>query len=404
MKDIPKKQISLFLLAKQTPTIIWEPTVKVKPSFKIPGKPTMKKHSIVYINFFFILFFWGCASSPDIVTTEKGENEKYSNADIREIAVDQPYLLSGDFFRERNQPTSIDFGAIFKAEEKIASNQTKLEQKITSLQQEISSLKKKGPEKINVSPEQTVSQIHEDVDNKQKITYKTKVKIGLLIDGSKIQPVNIRKISLTAEKLVKTMPVILVSNDEIYETLAQNNVLENKDLYRTSGILTVYPGIRMLVLMEEFKTPDFFPGTASAIISIIDSGLFYRYQPIRLEMKIENNKDMNIFLENIIHSALTKAVETSKIAPWFCRSFSSEDTLFYINAGKETGLKKGMVLTIKTKGKFIKSPSGIPAGWLPGETKGLLKVEYFFGKDFAACMSISGENPTVHDFITLLEN
>ncbi len=374
----------------------------------------MKPNITILASVFLIFLCWGCASPPDIVTTDKENNSGYSNSEIREITVDQPFLLSGDYFRERKQPPAVDLGRVFSSEKNITANQEQLEKKIDDLQKQVASLNKEKQKAMTSLPEKEFQDNKHKYDAaynddavvynaaaEQEINKTLKIKTGLLIDNTRVLPANIQKISITAEELVKKMPAILVNNDEIYETLAQNNALEKKDLYRTSGILTVYPGIRMLILIENFTLPDFFPGTGNAVISIVDSGLFYRYQPVRFEMNIQNNDDVQKFIKETIHTSLSKAIEASKVAPWFCRAFSGEGGLFYINAGEKTGLEKGALLKITSAGQVIKSPAGVPAGWIPGHIKGRLKIEQFFGKDFAACSIVEGEKPTVYDFLVL---
>ncbi len=358
----------------------------------------MKSNSIFVFLVFLIFFCWGCASSPDIVSTDKKSVTGYSNAQVREVTIDQPNLLSGDFFRERMQPkitTNVDSRAVFSGEKVISANQEALEKKVNALQDEVALLRTTPQNKTTILPEKRVLENNQPLEKSY-----LKLKTGLLIDRSRVLADTVKKISLAAEKFVETGKIVFVGNDEIYETLAQNNALENKDLYRTSGILTVYPGIRMLVLVENFKLPDVFPGMGSAMVSMVDAGLLYRYKPVKFEMHIKTDEDASKFVESIIYSTFTKAIESSKVTPWFCRVFSSEEALLYINAGEKTGLEKGMLLKVMSSGKQIKSPAGTPAGWIPGEVKGVLRVEKFFGKDFSACSLVEGEKPTVYDCLT----
>ena len=359
----------------------------------------MKSNSILIFSVFLIFFCWGCASSPDIVSTDNNSVTGYSNAQIREVTIDQPNLLSGDFFRERVQPvTSTDVGsrAASSDEKIISTNQEALEKKVNALQDEVALLKTAPHKTTAIVPEKFV----QEKNNQLLVKGKMKLKTGLLIDRSKVLPSTVKKISLAADKFVETGEIVLVGNDEIYETLAQNNALESKDLFRTSGILTVYPGIRMLVLVENFTLPNAFPGMGSAMVSMVDAGLLYRYKPVKFEMPVKTDEDASRFVESILSSTFTRAIKSSQVTPWFCRVFSSEENFMYINAGEKTGLEKGMLLKVSAPGKQIKSPAGTPAGWIPGEVKGVLKVERFFGKDFAACSVVEGEKPTVYDYLT----
>ncbi|WP_461833589.1 hypothetical protein, partial [Desulfothermus sp.] len=65
----------------------------------------------------FLLFIFSCAGiggeKPDIVSNTK-VNGTLSNADVRRIVVDQPFLISGDYFRQRPTPKdTIDLKGFF---------------------------------------------------------------------------------------------------------------------------------------------------------------------------------------------------------------------------------------------------------------------------------------------------
>jgi hypothetical protein len=62
----------------------------------------------------------GCASAPDIASTEKSEGEKYSADEVRHMTVDQPFLTSGEYFRERNQEPERNLSELFAKKEKKA--------------------------------------------------------------------------------------------------------------------------------------------------------------------------------------------------------------------------------------------------------------------------------------------
>ncbi|GBC62463.1 hypothetical protein DENIS_3435 [Desulfonema ishimotonii] len=59
----------------------------------------------------------------------------------------------------------------------------------------------------------------------------------------------------------------------------------------------------------------------------------------------------------------------------------------------------GDELAVVSGGKLIKSPTGLPAGWIPGPTKGRLKVVQLFGKDFAVGKLIDGQGPKPADLL-----
>jgi len=339
------------------------------------------------LPFILVLCLCGCTAGPDIVTSEKADSRNYSNDETRKIFLDHPAMISGDYFRQRMTKPPENQEEQATASRNPSPGKKDLEKKVTRLEKQVASIKATSG---NPTPPKEKMPASADP---------LKVKIGFLVDPTAVQPDEIQTLSSTAVGLETRMPVVLVNTDEIHETLAKNRDLETKDLYRTSGILTVYPGIRMLVLIETFDLPDNYPGMAKATISIVDSGLFYRYQPFTITKKINNTNEIEAFTENLVYSVFTRAVESSRISPWFCRTFSRDEEVFYINAGKKSGLNKGDTLKIISNGNVVKSKRGILAGWLPGRQKGILRVEQFFGKDFAACSLVSGEAPSTENFL-----
>ncbi len=114
---------------------------------------------------------------------------------------------------------------------------------------------------------------------------------------------------------------------------------------------------------------------------------------------LKNKEEVNTFISGVIDNIAEFTHKKSEIMPWFCRSFSTEKEDWYISAGKISGLKSGDKLNIISEGKLVKSPTGLPAGWIPGASKGILQVKQTFGKDFAACTLIQGKGPTPEDVL-----
>ncbi|MFP4390710.1 MAG: hypothetical protein ACLFPR_17430, partial [Desulfococcaceae bacterium] len=61
----------------------------------------------VAAGLFAILALAACGTRPDIASTEKKPGETYSADEVRYRTVDQPFMISGDYFREREQEPSI---------------------------------------------------------------------------------------------------------------------------------------------------------------------------------------------------------------------------------------------------------------------------------------------------------
>lgn len=360
--------------------------------------------------FFLITCLLGCAG-PDIVSSEKENNEVYSNAETREIFIDNPAMISGDYFRKRTKEPETNLGEILSAWKKDKTQNQNLNEKIALIEKDVASLKDSASQSkpLPQADTQANTQVQKKVlkpaaDRKKQEIQTTasdspelKVKTGFLFNTAKVSREDLELVIKSAARLEASYPVVLVDHDQIYETLAVNQQFKNKDIKKISEIVTIYPGIRILVLVDRLTLPRSFPGTAEADIFVVDAGLFYRYQPLHFKMPLKTREDVLMFALHLADSAFQKAVKSSQVSPWFCRVFSSENDTFYINAGRKTGLKKGDTLKISRDAKVVKSSYGIPAGWIPGRIEGILKVDQFFGSDYAACLLMQGKAPRSTD-------
>ncbi|MCP4351494.1 MAG: hypothetical protein GY795_39010 [Desulfobacterales bacterium] len=379
----------------------------------------------------------------DIVSTEKKEGEKYSADEIRHITVDQPFLISGDYFRERTQKPVRLSELLSKKEEqgstpelknsavqeskKIELLSKKEEQESTSelknsavqeskkiellSKKEESTLELKNSavqesKKIKPVPEPARSQIPEfqnPSSPKQpadsQISRPFPVKVGFILDYDNITAETAEQIMRSIPKAAETLPVVFPDQEMINEVLANTDCLKKRDLFCISGAVRVYPGVRMLALIELFDIPKELPGSATVKIAVVDTGLMFMYPLIEITAQIKNKEDVNSFILGVIDNIAEFAHKKSEIMPWFCRSFSAENEDWYISAGKISGLKLGDKLNVVPEGKLVKSPAGLPAGWMPGTSKGTLEVKQMFGKDFAACSLIQGKGPAPEDML-----
>lgn len=326
--------------------------------------------------FTLLLLMAGCTSAPDIVSTDKAEGEAYSADEIRRRTVDQPFLLSGDFFRERERDpeTTLRLGRApsDSAQPKEPASQPAPQQTGSG----------PAPEKAAPSAEPAPPSPGAELRHPIKIT--------MIFDQAAVS----REVSRRVRSLLATVapehPVLIADPEKVEEMLAAGDCLEQRDLRCIARRLGIYPGVRMLMLVESLQRPDSFPGPALARISLVDTGLGYRYPPMEISATVERAARLDAFIEGVLHQVLAFAVDKSRIMPWFCRAFSTEEDRLYASAGKRSGLKAGDTLAITMPGKLVTSPTGLPAGWVPGEVKGKVRVDVLFGEDFAVCSPVEG--------------
>jgi len=346
-----------------------------------------------YLFIFFIIFaICGCSTVPDMVSTEKKKGEKYSADEVRYLTIDQPFMTSGDYFRERNQDTVIDPAKFFSKSQ--TENINTVPQKETPL---------KTAKRADIVPEKPELK---DVQPKPiSLAVPFPVKIGVLIDRDNISADSASIIYQSISKSVGDLPVIIAEREMIEEALTQTRCPKQKDLKCLSQSLGIYPGIRMMVLVEKYIIPAQFPGTLTSVIGVADTGLGFTYPFMEIKVPVNAKSDLDVIMPGIMRNILDFASRKSKIMPWFCRAFSHENNAksglnkWYVTAGAQSGLKPGDILKVVSESKFVKSPAGMPAGWVPGIEKGRLKVQKLFAKDFAVCTLESGTGPDKGDLL-----
>lgn len=336
------------------------------------------KRKILTLLLFFMLLCWGCASAPDIVSKETPEGETYSADEVRQVTVDQPFLLSGDYFREKKQEKTVDLGNLFSKNESGDSDSQKLKKAEIQEQPQTSPV-----------PQRPVPQVPQPFPTK----------IGFILDHENMTRETAEQILRSMAKAAEAFPVAVADQDHIMEVLATTDCFEKKDLSCVSKAVGVYPGARMLALIELFEVPEHKPGSAKTRIEIVDTGLGFRYPLMEITAQVTNKADVHLFIAQVLRNIFDFAVRKSAVMPWFCRCFSREKDSWYISAGRISGLKPGDMLKVVSGGTVVRNPAGLPAGWIPGKQKGILKVEQLFGKDFAACSLTQGEGPNPDDML-----
>lgn len=87
---------------------------------------------------------------------------------------------------------------------------------------------------------------------------------------------------------------------------------------------------------------------------------------------------------------------------WSGRIADVKGASVYVNAGKQTGLKKGDILVVQKLGEKILDPeTGISLGRAPGQMLGKLKIVGFFGKNGSVASVLSGGNFSKSDMVVM---
>lgn len=361
----------------------------------------MRKNIIAASLVIFMAILSGCSdrgsklfSFPDIAGETKEEGRAFSNAEVRQMFVDQPWLASGDYFLKRDPKKEATFliELFSDAGEKARAETAEQEKRIARLEEAV--FKKEATSKIPAPVAPSV-----ETPPLQRPQYR--MKIGFLVDHQQVSLKDGEALLKVAREITSTKGAIYVDHHKIKEVLSKTDCFEKKDLACVSRISGIYPGVRFLNLVELFSISG--PPKqqkAKARISIVDAGLSYRYPSLEAEMPIHTETDRHEFMKIIVEKLVEIALEKQNVMPWYCHAFSQESqNRWFISAGSASGIREGDILRIIPGGKVVSSPTGTPAGWIPSEPKGTVKVERVVNEELAIVSLASGSAPSLEDYL-----
>ncbi|GBC62462.1 hypothetical protein DENIS_3434 [Desulfonema ishimotonii] len=258
-----------------------------------------------------VMMGWGCTPRPDIVSTDKRPGETYSADEVRQMTVDQPFLVSGDYFRKREQDPSVKID--ISAERADPSGTAEPERTAS----EPAAARKMA------TPATTVAAVAAPRSDIQTPAAGV-LKIGVVPDPDNIPEKTGNRFLKNLPGVSRFYPVLIADQEKIGEVLAGTDCMRRKDLRCLAGALSVYPGVRMLVLVEKITLPEKLPGTAVARIGVVDTGILFRYPVMEVAAPVKTEADMDRAIAGMLNQVLAFSVGKGALIPWFCRSFSSE--------------------------------------------------------------------------------
>ncbi len=323
---------------------------------------------------------------PDITSETPPEGHTFSSAQVRQVLIDQPFLLSGDYFLRRNpelESTNL-FQVFLGAREKAKAEAGEHEKRLAKLEAAV--FKKDAG-----SLEQARPQVYP-------------IKIGFLVDYQQVNLKDGEAFLMVARNATEAKGAVYVNHEEVKEVLSKTDCMEKKDLGCVARIVGIYPGARFLHVVEALTIPsEGKGGEAKAKVSIVDTGLGYRYPSMEVEMPLRNERDRHDFLQLVATKLVEISLEKKNTMPWFCRAFSQDEgNRWFISAGSASGIREGDLFNIIPRGKIVSAPTGVPAGWVPENPKGTVRVDRVINEDLAVVSLASGTPPELEDFLVPL--
>jgi hypothetical protein len=338
----------------------------------------------------FIILITACGGGPDIVSRDKKEGAIYSADEIRHVTVDQPFLLSGDYFRNREQPAQYNLN--IRPEEVVtdAAPVVRLSDLEAKAAQK-SDRRRMGPKTNPSSPPRQ--------ENPSAEPTGLPLKFGFMFDPKGVPVPYPPKLLSTIPALERSYPIVFADPGRVMETLSQTGCLEKRDMGCAAAALGRFPGVRVILFVEQIVPPDAFPGKFSIRYAIIDTGI-PRAQPLtEYAAKLPDAAAVDSFLMNFAQNAVSTGIQAASLMPSFCRVFSRKEKKWFITAGKRSGLAPGDLLDVVADFETVLGPFGAPAGVMAGKRVGRIRVNTLFGRDFSACQHLSGRPPGPDDYL-----
>lgn len=348
-----------------------------------------------------------CGTPPDIAGTEKKPGETYSADEVRYRTVDQPFMISGDYFRERDQDPSVNIDLSGDSSGDRPKGSAKREGEgetgpagprtasAAEREETVERTERSAPESVRTRVPTAAASTPAQVPPAPLVSKKNAapVKIALIVDEENIAPEISAALPAALIRAAEELPVVVAAPDRVTEVILGPACPRRRDLGCLSSALAVYPGARMVLLAERVEMPGRYPGNVQAQATVVDAGLSYRYPAMAVTAPVREATDARTAMAAMMHKVLTFCVDRADMLPWFCRAFSREGEEWYLSAGARSGLKPGDRLRVIPGGRIVRSPAGTPAGWIPEAPVGTVEVTLLFGPDFAAARLVDGRGP-----------
>jgi len=220
-------------------------------------------------------------------------------------------------------------------------------------------------------------------------------KMGLIVDGA-VDPQLNRQLELAFRQAAATFPFAPVASATVQTQLQAYQCQTPADA-QCAAQLATYPGLRLLALLQALGLDG--NGKLRMRATLVDTVMSQSYALPELLLPTVDGQTAQASIQAAVDSLVLQALDKSRLAPWSTRAFSREGDTWFLAAGEQSGLKVGDVLEIRQPGRVVKAPNGTAAGWIPGATKGAVRVKGLFGDDLAAAELIEGSAPTADDVL-----
>gem|GEM_PF-2118610 len=359
----------------------------------------LKKVRSVSVNLLIVslLLLVACGTEKGATKAEKPQKElpteEQSRHEWEEQVVANPWMVSSDYFRQKEEGGGFDIGEWLQGRKELKAKQEETQKRLAELEkaaeggQAASQEPEKGPSPLVVATQLAPAPT---APAEARLSQTPRFKAALVILPEVYQAAPDMKAALleaVRSQFAGHSQVFLVPPEEAEEVLIQQGlVVSPKNMAKIARTLGIYPAARLVVFVDKL--------TLHRKREKVDGSLDYTVVDGFSGRSITKGEEIGsassgpggegqVLEELVAHIVLSLEKRADKYA-WLSRVAMVEGKRIYLSAGEASGLKPGDILAVYGPGREIIHPvAKVSMGFQRGDYKGKVKVLRLFGRDAA---------------------
>lgn len=327
--------------------------------------------------------------------------EEQSQQAWEEQIVDNPWMVSSDYFRQKDHSTAINLNEWAEGRKEIEAKQEDTEERLAKLEKAVEEGQAISPtqgqsETLQVAASQPVPA--PTVTPRTPFLQTPRFKVALVVLPEVYQATPDMKGALleaVRNQFDQRPQLLLVGPQEVEDILIQQGlVVSPMNTAKIARALGVYPAARLVLFVDKLALLREAEGVKGRLdYSIVDglSGRSVTRGEETASAPARPQGEGRLLEELVGRLALALEKKAAKYE-WLSRVAMVKGKSVYLSAGEASGLKPGDVLSVYGPGREIIHPiAKVSMGFQRGPYKGKIKVLKLFGGDAAEAILVAGE-------------
>jgi hypothetical protein len=346
-----------------------------------------------------------CATKKSASQAEKPKQELSAEEKSRqawqERITDSPWLISGEYFEQKDHSNAINLNEWWESRKKVEAKQEDTEERLARLEKAVAEGQAISPtqgqgEALQVAAAQPVPA--PTVPARTPLLQTPRFKVALVIRPEVYQAAAEIKgplLEAVRHQFDEHPQLLLVGPQEVEDILIQQGlVISPMNTAKTAQALGIYPAARLVFFVDRLVLLREAEGVKGRLDYTIVDG-FSGGSVTRGEETASassgpdgEGKLLEDLMGRLAHAVQNKAAQYE----WLSRVAMVEGKSVYLCAGEASGLKPGDILAVYGPGREMIHPiAKVSMGFQRGPYKGKIKVLKLFGGDAAEALVVAGE-------------